>query len=245
VSDARWSEVDINNRVLVVPPERFKSGVSHRVMLSDDALAVVRGLPRTGEFLFSYFGTNPINGWSRAKDQIDSHMGDIPDWKIHDLRHTVRTRMAAMRIPDVTAEMVLGHARRGMQRVYDQHSYEAEVREALEQWARLLRTIVAPAQLIELRRMGDDIIRIKFPSPVYMLCCEAKQMKKPELVERYLRSKKSLSHEDRNHIADFYTGKGNFAPKGRPLMNEWSWTDFAATLDNYIRRSPKRKKSAR
>ena len=118
-----------------------------------------------------------------------------------------------------------------------------------------------------------------------MLCCEAKQTKKPELVERYLRSEKPLSDEDRNHIADFYTGKGNFALKGRPPNDQWqgfldhcaaavkrlkannpglhhgravdevaklataesdsSWTDFAATLDNYVRRSPKRKKSAR
>jgi integrase len=153
VSDAQWAEVDLDNKVLIVPPERFKSGVSHRVMLSDDALTIVRGLRETGEFLFSYSGTNPINGWSRAKDAIDQHMGDVPDWKIHDLRHTVRTRMAALRIPDVTAEMVLGHARRGLQRVYDQHSYEQELREAREAWASMLRGIIAPAldNVIELR----------------------------------------------------------------------------------------------
>ena len=151
VSEARWSEVDIDNKVLTVPPERFKSGVSHRVILSADALAIVQGLPRRGEFLFSYSGTQAINGWSRAKDAIDQHMGDVPDWKIHDLRHTVRTRMAGLRVTDVIAEKVLGHARRGIQRVYDQHSYELEIREALERWASLLRTIIIPAQIIKLR----------------------------------------------------------------------------------------------
>ncbi len=67
--------------------------------------------------------------------------------------------------------------------------------------------------------MGTSRI-IKFPSVVYMVCCEAKQTKKPALVEQLLRSKKRLSQEDRNHIADFYTGKGNFAQKGRPVDNE-------------------------
>jgi integrase len=123
------------------------------VILSDDALAIVQGLPRRGEFLFSHVGTKPINGWSRAKDAIDQHMGNVPDWKIHDLRHTVRTRVAGLRITDVIAEMVLGHGRRGLQRVYDQHSYEIEIREALERWAFSLRAIITPAQIIKLNRV--------------------------------------------------------------------------------------------
>jgi integrase len=156
VSEARWSEVDLEGRVLVIPPERFKGGVSHRVPLCDDAFALVDGLPRDSEFLFTTTGRKPINGWSRAKDAIDLHMGldDLPDWKIHDLRHTVRTRMAAMRIPDVVAEMVLGYGRKGIQRVYDQHSYEPEIRDALEQWDALLRAIMhpTPAKVVKLRR---------------------------------------------------------------------------------------------
>jgi hypothetical protein len=40
--------------------------------------------------------------------------------------------------------MVLGHGKKGLQRVYDQHQYETEMREALERWAARLRTIVSP-----------------------------------------------------------------------------------------------------
>ena len=131
--------------------------------------------------------------------------------------------------------------------------------------------------------MGSTLRTVKFPSEVYMLCCEAKQRRKPELVEQLLRGKKPLSWEDRNHIADFYTGKGRFVRKGRVPDYEGEdflrraaanvtllkaknpglshdraideiaklsadgndWTAFAAKLANYIRRSPKRKKSAR
>jgi hypothetical protein len=40
--------------------------------------------------------------------------------------------------------MVIGHGRKGMAKVYDQHSYEDEMREALEKWAAMLRGIVTP-----------------------------------------------------------------------------------------------------
>jgi hypothetical protein len=63
-------------------------------------------------------------------------------WVLHDLRRVVRSRLSALRVDDHVAEMVLGHARRGLQRIYDQHRYEPEIRAALEAWAAHLRTIV-------------------------------------------------------------------------------------------------------
>jgi hypothetical protein len=41
------------------------------------------------------------------------------------------------------AELVLGHGKRGLARVYDEHQYLDEVREALEKWAVELERIVA------------------------------------------------------------------------------------------------------
>jgi hypothetical protein len=40
--------------------------------------------------------------------------------------------------------MVIGHGKRGLGRVYDQHRYLDEMREALELWAARLRDIVVP-----------------------------------------------------------------------------------------------------
>jgi hypothetical protein len=54
----------------------------------------------------------------------------------------MRTRLSALRIVDEVAEMVIGHGRKGIQRVYDQHGYLPEMREALDKWATLLRAIV-------------------------------------------------------------------------------------------------------
>jgi hypothetical protein len=49
--------------------------------------------------------------------------------------------------------MVIGHGRKGIQRVYDQHSYQDEMREALKQWASRLRDIVSPPP--------DNVVKLK------------------------------------------------------------------------------------
>ena len=160
VAGARWRELDSKKRVWTVPPERFKSNASHLVPLSDQALAIIEALPRftKGDHLFTTtFGEKPINGFSKGKARLDDLIEEAllappPAWVIHDLRRTVRTRLASLRISDLIAEMVIGHGRKGIQRVYDQHTYEDEMREALELWAAKLRDIVSPPP--------DNVVRL-------------------------------------------------------------------------------------
>jgi integrase len=68
----------------------------------------------------------------------------VKPFRTHDLRRTVRTRLAGLRIADAVAELVIGQGKKGLQRVYDQHQYIEEMREALELWAAKLRDIVTP-----------------------------------------------------------------------------------------------------
>ena len=48
VRGATWAEIDPAAKVWTIPGERMKAGKAHRVPLSDDALAVLGGLPATG-----------------------------------------------------------------------------------------------------------------------------------------------------------------------------------------------------
>lgn len=162
VSNARWSEIDFERKLLIVPPERFKSGQSHIVPLSDEALKVLNTLPRfvgedAGDYLFSTLnGQKPINGFSRAKNELDSLMlielhrmnedAKLPDWVFHDVRRTVRTRLSGLRVNADVAEMVIGHGKTGLRRVYDQHEFEPEMREALDRWAYSLSGLITPAE---------------------------------------------------------------------------------------------------
>jgi integrase len=173
VTDARWGEFDLEGKVWAVPPERFKSDATHRVPLVDDVCALLTSLPRfrRGDHLFSTsFGERPTVISDKIKGKLDVRMlrtlkamarrrGDDPSrielkpWVIHDLRRTLRTHLSALRIPDHIAEMVIGHGRQGLQRVYDQHRYLDEMREALAMWAARLRSIVEPppANVVDLR----------------------------------------------------------------------------------------------
>jgi integrase len=60
----------------------------------------------------------------------------------HDLRRTVRTRLAALGISDVVAERVLGHKLQGILAVYNRYDYDQEKRQALEAWERALMHIL-------------------------------------------------------------------------------------------------------
>ncbi|MGA7328430.1 MAG: site-specific integrase [Rhodomicrobium sp.] len=174
VSDARWREFDFEKRIWIVPPERFKSDATQLVPLTDDAVALLRSLPRfnKGDHLFSTtFGEKPVSGFSKAKARLDRRMlrtlgalarrrrenqasVTLVPFVIHDVRRTVRTRLSGLKVPSAVAEMVIGHGKKGLARVYDQHEFLEEMREALEAWNLRLRTITmpAPANVIRLKR---------------------------------------------------------------------------------------------
>jgi integrase len=147
---ATWSEFALDKGTWVVPEGRFKSGVTHRVPLSKDAVALLQDLPewKGSDLVFSFDGKQSMNGHSKSKARLDAAvnavLGRECDWQIHDLRRTVRTRLAGLGIPDTVAEQIIGHGRKGLARVYDQHTYESEMGQALELWAARLRSIVTP-----------------------------------------------------------------------------------------------------
>jgi hypothetical protein len=72
-------------------------------------------------------------------------IGDFPDFVIHDLRRTVRTQLSAIpNVSDLVRELVIGHTKPGLHKVYDQFAYLDEKRFALDAWASRLRSIVEP-----------------------------------------------------------------------------------------------------
>ena len=154
VGGARWRE--FNAKLWTVPAERFKSDATHMVPLTDDVVAILDGLPKfnRGDYLFTTTaGAKPVSGFSKAKQILDKGMPDGEPWVLHDLRRTMRTHLSALQVPDTVAEMVIGHGRRGLQRVYDQHQYADEMRNALTLWAGRLRDIVTPppANVVKLK----------------------------------------------------------------------------------------------
>jgi integrase len=59
VARATWDEVDFERGTLIIPAARFKANAVHVIFLSADALALLRLLPRRGQFLFTASGARP------------------------------------------------------------------------------------------------------------------------------------------------------------------------------------------
>jgi integrase len=153
---AKPEEFDLVKRVWTIPTERFKSKTPHIVPLTAAALAVIAEIPEHNSgYVFSSARFNFALAKAEVDRQMAEELGAEPrPWKTHDLRRTVRTRLASLKVADHVSEMILGHGRRGLQRVYDQHSYQDEMRAGLELWAAKLRDIVTPppANVTKLRR---------------------------------------------------------------------------------------------
>ena len=65
------------------------------------------------------------------------------EFQLHDLRRTAASHMASIGVARFTIARVLNHSDRGVTRVYDRHSYDAEKRHALEAWADRLDEIIS------------------------------------------------------------------------------------------------------
>jgi integrase len=147
VAQMLWAELDLDKALWIIPPERMKCDAAHEVPLSPIAIKILRSLPRwSGPFVFSTTaGARPISGFSKMKLRIDAAMpAPITPWRFHDLRRTMRTGLSALPIPNNVAELCI--AQPGLHRVYDQHSYRDEKRQAFELWADRLMSIVNPPE---------------------------------------------------------------------------------------------------
>ena len=112
----------------MIGAERMKADVGHTVPLTPAAVDLLAGLPRfaAGDFVFSgQTGAKPFSGFSKAKARLDRMAGSIAPFTLHDLRRTVRTRLAELGVTPFVGELVIGHAQRGVHAVYDLHRYTA------------------------------------------------------------------------------------------------------------------------
>jgi integrase len=112
-----WREVNLAERLWILPRERTKASRALEVPLPDLALSVLAECPELGEFIFTINGTRPVTGWSRPKRILDKVLAEsgteIAPWHVHDLRRTCATRLARLGISRVVIGKILNHAEPG------------------------------------------------------------------------------------------------------------------------------------
>ena len=63
----------------------------------------------------------------------------ISPWRLHDLRRTAGTGMAASGVPVSTISRVMNHSEGGVTKIDNRFSYDKEKRVSLERWASCLK----------------------------------------------------------------------------------------------------------
>jgi integrase len=130
VVDMTWREVDLQRETWTVPGDRYKTGTDHKVMLSRQAVALLRSLPRESEKVFEYRYRGFHNRWQKSLQDAP-----VPYIVPHALRHSVATGLGRARVPTEIISRVLGHVLGGMtEQVYQHHQRDEAAKEALQAW---------------------------------------------------------------------------------------------------------------
>jgi integrase len=133
----RWADID--DDWWTVPSEDAKNELSHRVPISPQAVQVLRGVPRRGEYVFCSprAPERPLRGYRKAFKRACTIAG-VENARPHDLRRTAASMMTSMGVSRIVVGHILNHAERGVTAVYDRYSYDAEKRAALNVWSERL-----------------------------------------------------------------------------------------------------------
>ena len=147
VTGLRWVELDLAKTTWTIPAERTKPGRTHELPLNESAVDLIQSLPRVHEDLvFPARGKdNPASGFSKWKRQLDELAG-FGTWRIHDIRRTVASSMAQLKVPPHVIERVLNHTTGtlgGVAGIYNRFGYLSEMKDALDQWANHLARLTS------------------------------------------------------------------------------------------------------
>jgi len=147
-------ELDLAKGEWRLEGSRTKSGRPRLVPLPRLAIEILAAMPQFDEpYLFTTTaGRRPISGFSSIKRALDRRIAElnggerIPEFRLHDLRRSMRTGLSALPVPggDLTRELMIGHAKPQLHQIYDQAAYLTEQREGFEQWVERLKRIIEP-----------------------------------------------------------------------------------------------------
>jgi integrase len=144
IASMGWSEIDRDARTLKLPGERTKNGREFIIPLSAPAMKIIDEIDeRDGRDLVFGSGEGGYSGWSNSKVALDQAVELKEEWRLHDLRRTVRTGLGRLGIAPHICEAVLNHLPEKLIRTYDKNRYEPEKRQALDRWAVHVEAIVA------------------------------------------------------------------------------------------------------
>ena len=147
---ARWNEVDLEEKIWVVPGARMKAAREHRVPLSGPALAILKKMKEIRESDFVFPGGRKGKPLSNmAMLAVLKRMGR-DDLTAHGFRSTFRDWAAERTtFPREVVEMALAHTiENKVEAAYRRGDLFQKRRQLMEGWARFCETKALPAKVV-------------------------------------------------------------------------------------------------
>jgi integrase len=143
-----WNEVDLQERVWVIPSGRMKMGKEHRIALSDRAVQILRGLNRDSKHVF------PLSNMA----MLQCLRGLWPDLTVHGFRSAfmdwAHEQTATAK---VVIDMALAHAIGDkVEAAYRRGDLFERRKRLMQQWSEFCRqSIAADVTITPLRKLAD------------------------------------------------------------------------------------------
>ena len=146
VKTMKWS--DLKDGEWTIATDKREKGNAGIIKLPEMVTDIINQQPHLAgnPYVFAGRGNGPFNALSQRKRELDKKLPDMRPWVVHDLRRTARSVLskAEAGVPPHIAERVLGHIIRGVEGIYDRHSYGPEKAHALRQLAAIVEKIFNP-----------------------------------------------------------------------------------------------------
>lgn len=110
IVELEWSEVDLDRSHIILPKHRSKTG-EKVISLSQHASSILASRPRSSRYVFASCKdpSRPVVGISRAWQRVRGE-ANLPDVRLHDLRHSFASFAAAQGASLLMIGKALGHS---------------------------------------------------------------------------------------------------------------------------------------
>lgn len=154
---APWDEFDLAERRWTIPAERMKGGREHRVPLSDDAIAVLKALPRRDDspFVFPAARGGALSDMSISAVTRRMKVDAVP----HGMRSTFRDWCAEnTAYPRDVAEMALAHAiPDAVEAAYRRGDLYAKRTRMMDEWSKFCSIVPVDADVVPLHKQPQRV----------------------------------------------------------------------------------------
>jgi integrase len=161
LTEARWTEFDLDAGVWQIPAGRMKKEKEHWVFLSHQAVEMLREL-RTlsgaGDYVFPSTrgdAEKPISK-STLNQAVRALSLDVQHFVLHDFRRTASTHLHEMGHSSDAIEKALAHTIKGIKGIYNRAEYAEERQKILQLWANFVDVQIEGGRKVVIGNFGQS-----------------------------------------------------------------------------------------